>query len=62
MTQRHVEPLRIRPSVIEAHRAQGADPADIQRAYLRFSWARRKAPRRMPVVRWVLAGWPSDSE
>jgi hypothetical protein len=56
MTQRHVEPLRIRASVIEAHRVRGADPADIQRAYLRFSWARRKAPRPMPVVRWVLAG------
>ena len=56
MTQRHAEPVRIRSSVIEAHRAHGADPADIQRAYLRFSWARRKAPRHMPVVRWLLAG------
>jgi len=48
--------MQIRSSVLEAHRARGADPADIQRAYLRFSWARRKSPRPMPVVRWLLAG------
>jgi len=48
--------MRIRSSVIEAHRARGADPADIQRAYLRFSWARRKVPRHKPAVRWLLAG------
>jgi len=56
MTQRPAEPLRIRSSLLEAHRAQGPDPADIQRAYLRFSWARRKAPHHLPVVRWLLAG------
>jgi hypothetical protein len=47
---------RIRPSVVDAHLADHAAPADIQRAYLRFSWARRKAPRRLPGVRWLLAG------
>jgi len=56
MTQRLAESVRIRSSIVEAHRARAADPADIQRAYLRFSWARRKAPRPMPVVRWLLAG------
>lgn len=56
MTQRHAEPMRIRSSVLEAHRARAADPGDIQRAYLRFSWARRKAPRHLPVIRWLLAG------
>jgi len=56
MTRRPAEPMRVHSSLIEAHRAHGADPADIQRAYLRFSWARRRAPRHLPVVRWLLAG------
>jgi len=44
------------PALLDAHAANRADPADMQRAYLRFSWARRKAPARLPVVRWLLAG------
>jgi hypothetical protein len=56
MTGKDAELLRVRSSVIAAHRGRRADPADIQRAYLRFSWARRRAPRPLPVVRWLLAG------
>jgi len=56
MTRRDAELVRVRSSVLDAHRARGAEPADIQRAYLRFSWARRRAPRHLPVVRWLLAG------
>ena len=56
MTQRDPELGRVRSSVVEAYRADGAAPADIQRAYLRFSWSRRKVPPRLLVVRWLAAG------
>jgi hypothetical protein len=56
MTRGDRELVRLRSSVVEAHRARHAAAADIQRAYLRFSWGRRTAPRRLLLVRWVLAG------
>ena len=56
MTDSDSELVRVRSSVVDAHRAEHADPADIQRAYLRFSWARRKAPARLPGLRWLVAG------
>lgn len=56
MTRSDSELIRVRSSVVLAHRANDAAPADIQRAYLRFSWARRKAPGRLLLVRWLLAG------
>ena len=56
MTRSELECARVRPSVIDAHRADQAHPADIQRAYLRFTWARRKAPPKLSVVRWLAAG------
>ena len=56
MTIGNPERLRVRPSVLDAHRANRADPGDIQRAYLRFAWARRKTAPRLSVLRWLLAG------
>jgi len=56
MTRRDSELGRVQPSVLDAHHANVVSPADIQRAYLRFAWARRKAPARFVVVRWLLAG------
>ena len=56
MTQRAPEAIRVRRSVLAAHRAAETTPAEIQRAYLRFSWARRKAAPRFGVARWLLAG------
>jgi len=56
MTRGDRELVRLRSSVVEAHRARHPAAADIQRAYLRFSWGRRAAPRRLLLVRWVLAG------
>ena len=56
MTHNDLERLRVRPALIDAHRADRAAPIDIQRAYLRFSWARRKASPRLPVLRWLASG------
>jgi len=56
MTGSDFERSRVRPSVVDAYRADQAHLADIQRAYLRFTWARRKAPPRLSVVRWLAAG------
>jgi len=56
MTRSDSELGRVRPSVLEAHHANAVSPADIQRAYLRFAWARRKAPTRFAVLRWLSAG------
>jgi len=56
MTRSQPEPVRVHPALLTAHRADEADPADIQRAYLRFSWARRKAAPRLTVARWLVAG------
>lgn len=56
MTRRGSELGRVQPSVLDAYHANVASPADVQRAYLRFAWARRKAPARFVVVRWLLAG------
>jgi len=56
MTQRASESIRVRRSVVAAHRANEATPAHVQRAYLRFSWARRKAAPRFGIARWLLAG------
>jgi len=55
MTRSDSELVRVHPALVHAHRADRAAPADIQRAYLRFTWARRKAPPR-PVLRWLFAG------
>ena len=56
MTRSDSEFGRVRAPLVDAHRADQADPADIQRAYLRFSWARRKAPPRLSFFRWLVAG------
>ena len=56
MTRLDSELGRVQPSVLDAYHANVVSPADIQRAYLRFAWARRKAPARFVVVRWLLAG------
>jgi len=56
MSRNSADADRVRQSVIDAHRADQAHSADIQRAYLRFSWARRRPPRRLPGLRWLVAG------
>jgi len=56
MTRADSQLIRVRSALVEAHRADQGDPADIQRAYLRFSWARRKAPAKLPLLRWLVAG------
>src|SRR4051794_39081834 len=56
MTRRDSELGRVQPPVLDAYHSNVVSPADIQRAYLRFAWARRKAPSPMVVVRWLFAG------
>lgn len=58
MTRNEGEMPKLRDSVTAAFRADEPAAVDVQRAYLRFSWARRKAaPRfRAPALGWLVAG------
>lgn len=49
--------MRVARPVLAAYRADEAHSADVQRAYLRFSWTRRQVPRRLPLARWPVAGF-----
>jgi hypothetical protein len=49
--------MRVARPILSAYRADEAHSADVQRAYLRFSWARRQVPRRLPLARWLVAGF-----
>jgi len=57
MTRDDFEFGRVRAPLLDAHRGDRADAANIQRACLRFSWARRKAPTRAYFMRWLVAGF-----
>ena len=58
MTRTHLECQGFRPTLVAAFQADEPAAADVQRAYLRFSWTRRKVPPRFhaPVLRWLVAG------
>lgn len=56
MTRNPVTSPEFRSSVVEAFRTDEPRAADIQRAYLRFSWNRRRPSFGLPVLRWLLAG------
>ncbi len=55
MTRNESE-LQLRQAVLDAYRAERAEPSAVQRAYLRFSWGRRKNTLAPRVFGWVLSG------
>jgi hypothetical protein len=55
MTRNESE-LQLRQAVLDAYRAEQAEPIAVQRAYLRFSWRRRKNTLAPRVFGWVLSG------